>query len=255
MAKKKVTLVYDLADPNSLLIAVAMMSKYRKETLSTISLVDQTVYKSTGDLDTEIAALAADQELILTAVTSGSNWGATQQAALVAKLDEDGTIYNWGEDNESLSASASESESEAADGLRPARRMWNDLAGTQCTPSEMVYLIGTEPTELSAALQVKRLQYAAGLVAKALKENDGGDGVEMDTSTATLKFIADAIDVGLWSDLVNDCFDANLSQPQTSLLVVADIFSNGEAIYNYTTITSYLPDESESASASVSGEE
>ena len=129
------------------------------------------------------------------------------------------------------------------------RDMWYDMSGGSA-PSKMIWLLGTPDVDLSASDLVLKAKYAAGLLAKAVILNDSEDGIELDTTAATLKAICYAIDSVIWSPVKNSALDALMASPDVSPLADYDIITSGGSVYNYLLIETYLSDASASASAS-----
>ena len=233
--KKKVTIVYDASDVESVLCAVALLSKYRKDTVQTLDINGVAV----GDITTAIGTLTGSQEYLYVAYPSTSAWAEANETALKAKGAQGYTFADW-------------TTSETTETLSMVRDMWDDMAFGS-SPCEMVYLLGTPDVDLSEANLVKKAKYRYGVMIKATELNDGGTAIELKTDSDTLKFVADAMDLGLWSDVVNSAMKAATSIPDYSRFNLYDLYVGGEFFYNGLLIESYIvPDESGSSSSSSS---
>ena len=235
--KKKVTIVYDCSHYESVGCAVILLSKYRKDTVQTIDINGL----SEGDITTAIGTLTGSQEYLYVAAPSTSNWTSGNDTTLKAKGATSGGLpaYVW---DKWVDSAITET-------LSMLRDMWKDMA-FESSPNEMIYLLGTPIVDLSDANILKRTKYMLGLYAKAVILNEDGTGVMLDTSSDTLKFVADAIDLGLWDTSVNSATNVTTSIPEFSRLNMYDILTGGEYAYNMLGIYDYIDiDESESSSS------
>jgi len=222
MAKKKVTLIYTNDNAESLLAAIYIMATYRNETLTVINMLDL----DEAGISTAIGTLAANQDLAFVTNTTDCAWTSNNVTALDAKMHADGTKTIWAETATTTQKSI-------------ARLMWEHF--NVGTAPEIVWLCGTPDTDLNAALTARKEYFAEGIIVKANKISSG-DVVLDDTA---IKFVADAMDIGLYGTVQRSAAEGKLSQPTFSRINTHDLLSLGMGYVKGSDIAEIFEDESE----------